>query len=327
MKSQLKSQQKSQKASKATKKVAKKVTKTTKRTKTTVAKKTAQKAAVVAPSMAKAFAATKPARRMVVNWNKAKSPFAKAPPAEFVAMQGQLDAMWSEVYSAPQKVEDIDFTVYEAKIKDKAAVAALKAEYESVKFVVQPSLFQSAEAAAAKVKAAESEATFMRDSAASLKSRIKQLETLSTIIPFMSLEQQINLTPGLDEEFDRQLSNFHQLTDKKTLNALDVDTTKITEALEAGNLPEVPAEAINRIMYTPVYFAAINEHDTKIKAAIKEKYGLNVPCAKTIIGRSLKRQNALPSIEQVNQHLDELQLPFVLTALKPEKSAESAFKL
>lgn len=323
MKAQLKSQKKSQKVSStkaATKKATKKVQKVAKRTKTTTAKRT------VAP-VAKAFAATTPARRMTVNWNKAKSPFAKTAPADFIAMQGQLDAMWSEVFTAPTQVADIDFAPWEAKIKNKAAVADLKKQYQSVQFVVQKTLFQSPEAAAAKVKAAESEATFMRDSAASLKSRIKQLETLSTLIPFMSLEQQIQLTPGLDEEFDRQLSNFNQLTDKKTLDALDVDTSAITASLAAGNLPEVPAQAINRIMYTPVYFAALNEHDTKVKAAIKEKYGLIVPSARKIIGRSLKRQNAILSIEQVNAHLDELQLPFVLTAVKPEKTAVSAFKL
>lgn len=302
----------------------KKASKTQKKT-TKVQQKRTKATKVAKKPVAAAFASTKAARRTAVNWSKAQSPFSKTLPQDFINMQAQLDTMWAEVYSAPKQVEDIDFAPFDAKIKNKAALEQLKKEYAATTFTVTKSLFQTAEAAAAKVKAAESEATFMRDSAAGLKARIEQLEALSTVIPFMSLDQQIQLTPGLDQEFDRQLSNYHQLTDEQTIKALDVDVAKISAALNSGNLPEVPAEGINRIMYTPVYFAALKQHDDEVKKVVKEKYNLNVPSAASIIHNSLKRQNALPTIEQVNAHLDELQLPFVLTAVKPDQASESAY--
>jgi hypothetical protein len=296
-------------------KVAKR-TKTTKVTAVTTATKKAQSTA---------FATTRPARRMAVQWSKAQSPFSKSLPQEFVNMQAQLDTMWAEVYAAPKEVTDVDFAPFDAKIKNKAALEAIKKEYGATTFTVTKSLFQSAEAAAAKVKAAESEATFMRDSAAGLKTKIEQLSALSTVIPFMSLDQQIQLTPGLDQEFDRQLSNYQQLTDQTTLKALDVDCGKISAALKSGNLPEVPAEAINRIMYTPVYFAAVKQHDEGVVKTVKAKYGLDVPSATSIIHNSLKRQNALPSIDQVNAHLEELGLSFILTSVEPSQPSEIVY--
>jgi len=285
------------------------------------AKRTSKKVAKLAK---RTFTATKSARRMTVNWAKAQSPFSKSLPQEFVNMQSQLDSMWAETYAAPKEVAPLDFAPFDAKIKNKPALEALKKEYASKTFTVTKTQYQTPEAAAAKVKAAESEATFMRDSALMLKNRIQQLRYASAVIPFMTLEAQISLTPGLEQEFDRQLSNYIQVTDPGILKALDVDCGKITAALEAGNLPEIPAEGITKILYTPVYYAALHQHG-QVQKKVREKYNLNIAGAEQIIFSSLKRQNALPTIEQVNQHLDDMQLPFVLSAIEPTGAVNEAF--
>lgn len=295
-------------ANKAQKKAVKKQQQ--KRNKSTFAKKSN----VITPSAA--FTVSKPSRRMAVDWNKAKSPFAKTLPQNFIEMQSKLDEMWAETYAAPKDVTPLDFAPYEKKIKNKAVVEALKKEYASKTFTAVKSDYQTPEAAAAKIKAAESEAQFMADTVTQLQQRIQQLKFASTIIPFLSTEEQVALVPGLDQELDRRLSNFEHFATSEYFNDMTIDFSKMQAQLNKGELPEVPAVAVNRIMFTPVYFAALSYHN-KTRQQIKNKYKLEIPTAEALLARSLKRQNALPNYEQINAHLDALNLPFVLSAIKP----------
>lgn len=247
------------------------------------------------------------------------SPFDKTLSDDFVKMQSKLDGMWNEVYSAPKEVTPINFAEFESKIKNKQAVAQLKAEYEAKSFKVVKTEYQTAEQAAAAVQKAEGEAVFLRDMATMMQNRIDSFKYASTIIPFMSLEEQIALTPGLDQEFDRQLSNYQQVTDANVVKALELDTAKIIADVEAGQLPEVPAEGVNKIMFTPVYFALLKEH-ADFAADVQKKYKITLPSAEGLINTSLKKQGALPTMEQINEHLETMELPFVLSAIQPPKS-------
>lgn len=302
---------------KAQKKAA--VNKQSKRSKATKATKTPK---VKAASTA--FTPTIASRRMAVPWAKAKSPFSKALPQEFVDSQSQLDKMWAETYSAPKEVTPVDFAPFEAKIKNKTALEQIKAEYNSKTFKVVKSLFQTPEGAAAKVKAAESEAAFMADTASKFQNRIAQLKFASTVIPFLSLPEQIALTPGLDQEFDRQLSNFEQMTNEDVTAAMDFDVEKMNKDLDAGLLPEIPAAGVNKILFTPVYFAALSLHNST-REEIKKQFGVNIPAAEQILVRSLKRQDALPSVEELSAHLDAMELPFVLSAIPQSGHASDVY--
>lgn len=275
---------------------------------------------------AKAFVSTASARRAMPNWAKAKSPFEKDLPQEFAEAQTTLDTMWREVYAAPKEVKPIDFAYFEGKIKNKTAFAEIKKQYEAVSFPVVKTAFQTKEAAEAKVKAAKGQAEFMQDTIVNYKARIEQLKFASTVIPFLSLQEEIKLVPGLDQEFDRQLSNYLQIPDENVIKALDLDTTKINEQLAAGVFPELPAEGINKIMFTPVYFAAIKQHEDYCQSVLA-KHKIQLPSATALINASLKAQGQLPTMEEINQHLDEMELPFTLTAVKPTTHVPNAFAM
>eukprot|EP00461_Guttulinopsis_vulgaris_P001691 UN01691 len=290
-------------------KVAKKSTKTQKKKQV---KKTAHKIAK------RSFRATKQQKRQVVQWNKTMSPFDKQLGEDFVKMQNKLDGMWREVYAAPKEVSPIDFSHFDAKIKNKQALAQIKAEYEAKQFKVVKSDYQSKEAADALVKKAETEAALMLDVVSSFEQRIQAFKFASTVIPFLELEDEIALVPGLDQEYDRQLSNYMQVPDANVIKALDIDTTKMIADLDAGVLPEIPAEGMTKIMFTPVYFKLLETHQDFVNN-VDKKYGIRLPSAETLINHSLKKQNALPTLEQINEHLETMELPFVLSAIQPAK--------
>src|SRR5690606_29615785 len=103
---------------------------------------------------------------------RCESPLAPDSVREFKDHESKIDAMWRDVYSAPAEVSPIKWDQWEGKIKDKNAVAALKQEYDSKKFTVEKSLYQSEEQAASAVKAAENQVEFLKSVITDFKKEI-----------------------------------------------------------------------------------------------------------------------------------------------------------
>ena len=275
----------------------------------------------VAPVASAAFAASRATHRINVNWTRAVSPFESGPSPQFTDMQKSLDDMWREVYSAPKSVPKVNFEQYDAVIKNKSALKAIKADYEAAQFKVVKSDYQTKEAADKLVQSAQAEARLMGDLETALKTRIDALKFASTVIPFLTLEEELALTPGLEEEFARQLENGQQLPDINVIKALDYDSEKIKQQLANGILPEFPAEAVNKTLLTPIWFRILDEHADFTKA-VKEEYNVTLPNAESIILNSLARQGQRPDAQQIHDHIEALELPFVFSAIPPESTKQ-----
>ena len=191
--------------------------------------------------------------------------------------------MWRDVYSAPTEVAPIKWSEWEAKIKDKKAVAELKKEYEAKTFTAQKSLYQSAEAEQKAVKAAENHVEFLKAVIDKFKNEIAETRALSSYAPFLSFYQRVKVVPGLDEEFDRQLCAFQQITPESTIRALDtVNPKKMLADLQEGKIPNLPHEAIQATLGTPVFLEIMKSHDAFVQ--LGKKYGVELNDAVDIIG-------------------------------------------
>lgn len=111
-------------------------------------------------------------------------------------IEAKLDALWREVYAAPEKIAPVDWSKWESLIQDKAAVAAIKKEYEAKSFAPkEPEVYQTAAQAEAAAQKAVTEAEFYKKLINDLKVEISACDKVRlSIFHFYSQKFRIELS-------------------------------------------------------------------------------------------------------------------------------------
>jgi len=201
--------------------------------------------------------------RLPFNWQKAVSRFFPETSRKYKETEGKLDLLWREVYAAPEAVAPIDWKAWSAKIQDKAAVEAIKKEYEGKAFAAPvPDVYMSAEEFKVALSDAKEAGEFSVAYAKKLEGELAALEQKKKEWYFYTLEALYAELPGYEAELARFREELNPLVPREVVTALDtLNPKEIVASLKAGKLPAFPVTALQSL-----------PKDSPIRTAINAEY-------------------------------------------------------
>lgn len=202
------------------------------------------------------------------------SRFFPASGRQYKDIDAKLDGLWREVYAAPEAVAPIDWASWSKKIQDKAAVEAIKREYEAKTFAAPvPDVYQTPEQFKQALADAKEAGEFSTEYSKKLQTELASLEKKKKEWYFYTLEALYGELPGYEAELARFREDLHPSVPSEVIAAIEtLSPEEIIASLKAGKLPAFPVAAIQALPKdSPVRTAIAAEYEAYRNEAAAKK--------------------------------------------------------